>query len=277
MSSFRTTSVALSVLSLIGVAGCSSAPASQAADVAAPVEADAETSQGFTREEAARLLPLERANFWAGEHSKDPNDLEAAIEFAKALREIGSHERASEVARTTAVRYPTNAELHLILGRAYSSMNRIQDARTALQQAVFLSPRSADALAALGLVHDKLGEHVSAQTAYRQALTVEPGRAHTRSNLGLSLALTGDLTAAESELRQAVELDGRSTQIRQNLVLVLGLQGRYDEMREAAGDAPESVIEQNIEALRALRGDAAADAAIAATAQSPDLRSTTEG
>ena len=59
---------------------------------------------------------------------------------------------------------------------------------------------------------------------------------------------------ARAELRRAMALPGAGSQVQQNLALVLGLQGRFEEMREISAGAPDEVIEQNIETLRALRG-----------------------
>lgn len=244
------TSLALAALLL---AGC--ATTDETADMATQTSAPpAQMAPAEAREAANRAPPLERANFWAREHSKDPTDLDTALRFGEALFRLGSHDRVIEIARQTGVIHPDSAQIRVLLGRALAAENRHEEARAAFQAALELSPDNADALAALGLVHDRLGEHRAAQTAYRQALDIDPDRMATRSNLGLSLALTGELAAAEAELRAAMALPGAGSQVQQNLALVLGLQGRFDEMREISAGAPDEVIEQNIEALKALRG-----------------------
>ena len=170
----------------------------------------------------------------------------------------GGQQRAVEVMTAIEVIHPAAGEPKLVRGRALSALNRIQEARRAFMAAATLMPESPDALAALGLANDRMGDHISAQTAYRQALELSPSRPSTLSNLGLSLTLTGDIEEAEQVLREAAVLDPENTHIRQNLALVLGLQGRYDEMIEAAGDAPEEVMRRNADLLRRLRGDTAA-------------------
>lgn len=212
---------------------------------------------------ADRLPALERANFWAREHAKTPGDLDTALRFSAALRGIGSHRRAGDVLQMIEPEHPENGELKLQLARARMAENKFAEARRILLDTLEVMPDSAAALAVYGLANDKLGDHASAQTAYRQALELEPDRASTLSNLGFSLTLTGDLDGAETVLRRAVLLNGRSTNIRQNLALVLGLQGRYDEMLEVAGDAPEEIMQRNAELLRALRGDGTAEEPIA--------------
>lgn len=247
-----------SLLVALALAACANAPAAPPAETAAApaVETpDIQFASPEARAVAERAPPLERANFWAREHAKDPTHLETALIFADALRGIGSDDRAEEVARQMTVLHPMSADAYLMLGRSLAAQDKHAEARRMLSVAVTLAPDSAAALAALGLAHDRLGDHVSAQTAYAQALEIEPDRAGTLSNYGLSLALTGDLDEAEARLRAAAALPGATSRIRQNLALVLGLQGRFEEMREVAADAPEGVLERNIEALKALRGD----------------------
>lgn len=262
MSSIRRVALPLAAAAMAALTGCASdgeaeLPVSSAE--AAPTNPALMPASAEERELAQRLPPLERANFWAREYSKMPNDLETALRFGQALRGIGSQERAIEVMTELEVVYPMSGEAKLLRGRALSSLGRYGEARRALMAAATLMPASADALAALGLANDRLGDHISAQTAYRQALELEPGRASTQSNLGLSLALSGDIEEAETVLRNAADLAPNNTLIRQNLALVLGLQGRYDEMIEAAGDAPEEVMRENADLLRRLRGDVVAD------------------
>ena len=258
MSSIRRVTLPLAATALALLAGCASdgetelPVSSTAVEPANPALIPASAEE---RVQADRMPPLDRANFWAREYNKTPTDLETALRFGEALRNIGSHERAAEVMTAIEVTLPASGEVKLLKGRALASLGRHSEARRTLLAAATLMPDSADALAALGLANDRLGDHISAQTAYRQALALEPSRPSTLSNLGLSLALTGDIEEAEQALREAVVLDPDSTNIRQNLALVLGLQGQYDEMIKAAGDAPESVMRENVELLRKLRGD----------------------
>ncbi len=220
------------------------------------VDQEAEAaSRDQMREAIDRAPPLERANFWAREHAAQPGDLETALRFGEALRAIGSHERAAEIASQTAILHPDSGEIFLLMGRALVSEGQHEKARGALLRAVMIAPDNADALAALGLAHDRLGDHNSAQTAYRQALEIEPDRAATRSNLGLSLALIGELDSAEAELRRAAENPEAGVNVQQNLALVLGLKGDYDAAREVSAGAPSDVVERNLEALKAFRGD----------------------
>lgn len=254
--------VALPFLLMAGtlVGACASTPEPATgitAQTELPVASPDDISPAEARAIADRLPPLEKANYWAQQYAANPVDLETALQFGDALRGIGSNERAIEVMRDAAVVHPASADVMVVMGRAYVGRGEHEQARRAFQIAITREPGHADAMAGLGLAYDRLGEHLSAQAAYLQALEAEPGRVSTLSNLGLSLAMTGQIEQAEQRLREAFAIAPENTMVRQNLALVLGLQGRYDAMMEVAGDAPESVMQSNVEALRNLRGDPA--------------------
>ncbi len=273
MSSVRTVTLSLATALALALSGCATdgdADLPTRAEPTAEIDPQLIPATPEEREIASRMPPLEKANFWALEYAKTPRNLATALSFAKALAGIGSHERAVQVLTETEVIHPTSAEVKRLKARSLTAQEEFVDARRALQAAAMLAPGNADVLAALGLANDRLGDHATAQVAYRQALEIEPDRVATLSNFGLSLALTGDLDAAETHLTRAVELAGSNTNVRQNLALVLGLQGRYDEMMEAAGDAPEETMRRNAEMLRALRGEPAADDARPDTSDVPE-------
>ncbi|MEO0815898.1 MAG: hypothetical protein AAFX86_01200 [Pseudomonadota bacterium] len=295
MSSAQKGKLSLVVAAAIALGGCAT---DGSADLPVQSEVAPETDPQFMpataeeREIANRMPPLERANFWAVEYAKTPEDLDTALDFARALAGIGSHERIVQLMTETEVIHPFSAEVKRLKARSMTATNDFAGARRALQAAAVIAPADAAILASLALTNDRLGDHVTAQVAYRQALEIDPNRVATLSNFGLSLALSGDLDAAEAQLRKAASLEGANSNVRQNLALVLGLQGRFDEMIAAAGDAPEETMRRNADLLRELRGDAA-PASIApeattndaptetakeeASARAPSLRRSSEG
>lgn len=258
MSSARTGKLCLAAMAALALASCAS-DSGPALNVSA--EPDAQTDPRFVpatteeRDIGNRMPPLERANFWAMEYAKTPEDLDTALNFGAALAGIGSHERIVQLMTETEVIHPLSVEVKRQKARSLSALKDFQGARRALQAAAVIAPNDAGILASLGLANDRLGDHITAQVAYRQALEIEPDRVATLSNFGLSLALSGDLDGAEVQLRRAASFEAANTNVRQNLALVLGLQGRYDEMMEAAGDAPEETMRRNADLLRAMRGD----------------------
>lgn len=205
------------------------------------------------RAAANRADALTRANFWAKENNKDPEDLTSALEFARALREIGSHDRAIDVMSRTLIVHPDSVDAVMLLGRIQMAKGDVPNAARAFNRATQIEPERAETWAALGTTYDRQGYHGLAQTAYLKALELEPLRTTTLTNYGLSLALSGDLAGAEAKLRLAAANPDATPRVTENLALVLGLQGRFDEMKAVSGEAaPEAVVERNADLLRSL-------------------------
>ena len=199
---------------------------------------------------AERADPLTRARFWAGEYEKEPENIETAKYFAKALREIESHDRVIQVASDTLILYPADYEMLMLLGRSYLSLGKPEPAAQSFGRAIQVDNSRADAFAALGLSYDKAGQHQYAQRAYTRALDIDPNRTSTLTNYGLSQALSGNIDGAESALRRAASNSDADSRVRQNLALVLGLQGKFDEMKSVDNAAPADVMKQNAEVLQ---------------------------
>lgn len=270
MSSANASFAALMLAIVAGTGACASQP-KQTAEQAELARAMAEAMKPASAEEIAaanRADPLTKANFWSKEFAKDPENLGIALSFGTALRELGSHERAIEVASQALIVHPGNADLLMLIGRSFASTNDPRRAAQAFGQATQIGPDRADAWAALGIVHDQSGSHTTAQAAYQKALAIEPGRTSTLANYGLSLALSGDLAGGETQLRKAAANPDADVRVRENLALVLGLQGRFDEMKAAsAPGAPADVVEENAALLQAMIQPARSWEALTASAE----------
>lgn len=242
-------------IALAAVASACASTGQSAAEkeLAQAVEAALKPASAEEREAANRADPLTRANFWSKEYQKDPSSIETSLEFAEALRAMGSQDRALEVATKTLVIHPGNPDLLMVSGRVRMSEGNYEAARSTFEQVTRTAPERADGWAALGTAFDQLEMHRQAQTHYQRALTLEPGRMTTLTNYGLSLLLSGDLAGAEAQLRAAAALPGAGSRVTENLALVIGLQGRFDEMKQvSAQNAPDKVAEQNAALLRGL-------------------------
>ncbi|MBU1287966.1 MAG: tetratricopeptide repeat protein [Alphaproteobacteria bacterium] len=255
MSRVKTSLAVLALVLAATTTGCASTASKQEKAQKAELEkAMEEAMKPASPEEVAaanRADPLTKANFWSKEYTKAPENLETAITFAKALREIGSDDRAIDVLSQVMVIHPDSADLLMVLGRALSTKQDFSAAIQAYSQAATLEPQRAEAWAALGTAFDQIDRHADAQAAYERALAIEPTRTSTLANYGLSLALAGDLAGAEAKLRLADAQPDTDTRVKENLALVLGLQGKYVEMKAASGgNAPTRIIEQNAELLR---------------------------
>ncbi len=250
MSSAKTSLALLAFALAASATACATAPKDQQALAMREAMTPASAEE---RAAANRADALTRANFWAKENNKDPEDLTSALEFARALREIGSHDRAIDVMSRTLIVHPDSVDAVMLLGRIQMAKGDVPNAARAFNRATQIEPERAETWAALGTTYDRQGHHGLAQTAYLKALELEPLRTTTLTNYGLSLVLSGDLQGAEAKLRLAAANPDASSRVTENLALVLGLQGRFDEMKAVSGAAaPEAVVDQNAALLRSL-------------------------
>ncbi|MEO1475580.1 MAG: hypothetical protein AAFS13_04290 [Pseudomonadota bacterium] len=245
------------LIAAASLAACATTDESYSDDVQEAIDVARDATLPASEEEraaAARTDPLTRANFWSREYEKTPGDLDTALSFVTALREIGSHDRAVDIASRTAVLYPESDALITLLGRALLSQGRPEDAVEILLKSRSINDLNPDTHASLGLAFDRLERHVNAQKSYRRALQLDPERIATQSNLAMSLALSGDLGGAEILLADALaSTGGEDMRIRENLALVYGLQGRFDAMREITeNNAPVEIIAANEALLRSM-------------------------
>lgn len=253
MSSAKTSLALIAFAFAASTAACASSGSTAETQGLQAMEDALKPASAEERAAANRADPLTRANFWARENLKDGEDLIVSLEFARALREIGSEERAIDVLSRALIVHPQSAEALMLLGRIQMSRGDVMRAAQAFQRATDLEPARAEAWAALGTTYDRHGQHRLAQTLYQKALELEPARTTTLTNYGLSLVLTGDLAGAEHQLRLAAARPDANARVTENLALVLGLQGRFEEMKTVSRTAaPDEVVEQNAALLQGL-------------------------
>lgn len=254
MSSAKTSLALLAFALAASTTGCAtSAPSGPEAEALRAAQEASQPASAEERAAANRADPLTRANFWAKENLKDPEDLHTGLEFARALREIGSHDRAIDVLSRTLIVHPQSVDALMLYGRITMAKGDVASAGRAFHRATELAPTRAETWAALGTTFDQQSQHKLAQTCYEKALELEPLRTTTLTNYGLSLMLTGDLAGAEARLRLASANPDAGARVTENLALVLGLQGRFDEMKAVSETAaPTEIVQQNAALLRDL-------------------------
>lgn len=253
MSSAKTSLALIAFAFAASTAACASSGSTPEAKALQAMEDALKPASAEERAAANRADPLTRANFWAKENLKDGEDLTVSLEFARALREIGSEDRAVDVLSRALIVHPESVDALMLLGRIQMARGDILTAAQAFQRSTDLEPTRAEAWAALGTTYDRQGQHRLAQTLYQKALEIEPARTTTLTNYGLSLVLTGDLAGAEDKLRMAASNPDANARVTENLALVLGLQGRFDEMKTVSRTAaPDEVVDQNAALLQRL-------------------------
>jgi len=158
-------------------------------------------------------------------YKNNPEDLQAAIAYSKALREADYLNRAAIVMRP----FANNQEIDAGAKVEYSAIQlalgndlRAEDyARMAIKQ----DKDNAQAYHYLGIALDSRDDHKEAEDAFRKALKLEPEKSITvMNNLALNLASQGEFEESLSLLQEAATLAPGRTDIMRNLRIVETLQ-----------------------------------------------------
>jgi Flp pilus assembly protein TadD len=214
----------LSILAL-GVAGCSTTGRNETTGSIAPAGPGLAGPEEQWRQQA---------QIWGERYRSDPDNADAAIRYAQALRATTQRAQAVAVLEQASIRNPKNKALLGAYGRALADVGNFNQALDVLSRAHTPEQPDWHILSAQGAVLDQMGRHAEAQRHYSAALKIAPNDPSVLSNLGLSYALSKDLKRAETTLRQAVAQPRVDPKARQNLALVIGLQGRVAEAEEVA-------------------------------------------
>jgi Flp pilus assembly protein TadD len=168
----------------LGLIGCQTAGPSEITGSIGSVGEKAETS----RAEARRDLPTYRER-----HRLNPKDVEAAVQYGKALRAVGQKSQAVAVLEQASIANPGNRLLLAGYGRALADNGNFQQAFDVLGRAH--SPEDPDwhILSVQGAALDQLGRYEEARQYYTSALKITPDEPAVLSNLGLSYLLSKDL------------------------------------------------------------------------------------
>jgi Flp pilus assembly protein TadD len=193
------------------------------------------------------------AQAWGERYRKNPQDPEAGVRYAQALRATGQRTQAVAVLEQASIHNPRNPTVLGAYGRALADTGAFAQALDVLGRAH--SPDQPDwrILSAQGAVLDQMGRHEDARRHYTSALRIMPDEPSVMSNLGLSYALSRNLREAEQTLRRANAYNNREPRVRQNLALVVGLQGRFQEAEEIArADLSPEEAAANLDFLRTM-------------------------
>ena len=164
--------------------------------------------------------PIGKAAYWAQRAEVEPENVEVAVQFAKALRGIGSNDRAVEFLEECLVKQPGQPDLLAEYGKSLVAARRPQEALPVLAQARQNKPDDWTILVAQGVAYDQLGDFPHARQSYEAALAISPNNPAILNNLGLSYMMAGDKQNAAKYLRMAAAAPGATAKVRANLALV---------------------------------------------------------
>jgi len=195
----------------------------------------------------------QQADTLSERYRADPNNAQAAVAYARALRASGQRAQAAAVLQQTAIRNPKDQVVLGAYGRALADIGRLEEALAALGKAHTPDHPDWRILNAQGAVLDQMGKHAEAQRYYETALRMVPNEPAVLSNLGLSYALSKDLVRAEETLRRAAADARAEPKVKQNLGVVLALRSKFDEAeRVTAGVLTPEQARSNVAYFREL-------------------------
>jgi Flp pilus assembly protein TadD len=225
--------VAAASLSLGACAGLGdAAPDFLASNSAAPAADASLAPAGDSANGPAELAKA--TEYWGKKYSEKPQDLEAALAFAKNLKAMGQKGQAMAVLQQASIYHGANKKLASEYGRLALELDQITVAQQML--AVADDPVAPDwrVVSARGTAMAKQGKYQEAIPFYDRALTLAPNQPSVLNNLALAYTMNGEPAKAEDLLRQAGNANPNNAKVNQNLALVLGLQGKYDEATKVA-------------------------------------------
>ena len=176
-----------------------------------------------------------------------PDDADAAINYARALRSSGQYAQVLAVLERASLQHPSERRVLAAYGRALAAAGNYKGALEVLERAHAPGAPDWRVLSVQGAALDQMGRHGEAQRYYATALRIAPDEPSVLANLGLSYALAKDLVRAEATLRRAAEQSHGDAQVRQQLALVMGLQRGGGPREAPAALAPS---ETNVVRLR---------------------------
>ncbi|MFH1345971.1 MAG: tetratricopeptide repeat protein [Pseudomonadota bacterium] len=242
-----------SAILLLALCGCQTAGTS---DITGSLGEKAEAGRAA---DPRRELEGTRERFRA-----NPGDVDAALQFGKALRATGQKSQAVAVLEQATLAHPGNKALLAGYGRALADNGNFKRAFDILTRAHTPDDPDWRILSAQGAVLDQLGRYEEARQYYASALKIAPEEPSVLSNLGLSYVLAKDLPRAEEIMRRANSRPDADQRVRLNLALVVGLQGRLAEAESIVkADQPAEEAAANLADLKRLlsrKGNARADA-----------------
>jgi Flp pilus assembly protein TadD len=129
------------------------------------------------------------ADGWGERYRANPSDLEAAVNYAQALRGNGQRAQAVAVLEQGLLHNPKHMGVLGAYGHALADVGNYKQALEVLNRAHAPDQPDWRILSVQGAVLDQMGRHDEAQRYYATALRIVPDEPSVLSNLGLSYAL----------------------------------------------------------------------------------------
>jgi predicted O-linked N-acetylglucosamine transferase (SPINDLY family) len=186
----------------------------------------------------------------------DPDNLDALHLTGVLAAQRRDYARAAEFIGRAAKIAPHIAQIHANLGKAHYGLERIDDARRALDEAVRLQPSLADAWNDLGNCHRDQGRLEQAMACFRQANRLAPALPEPWANAADLQIELGEYQQAQASLAKALALAPRFAEahaVRARAWLA------QDRLQQALDEADQAIaLRPELAGAHALRGEALA-------------------
>jgi Flp pilus assembly protein TadD len=154
--------------------------------------------------------------------AQEPDNLEVRLALARRYQAMGSTELALEHYRLAALRFPENAEVHMLLVKSLRRAGARAEATNMLQDFLRVHPQQSPVFASmLGILLDEQKQWADGEKAHREALVLAPKSDSLHNNLGYNLLMQGKSETAAAEFQEALKLNPRSEVARNNLGMAL--------------------------------------------------------
>ena len=136
--------------------------------------------------------------------SERVNIVNAQMSFDQARRafEVGQFDRALREIRAATNRYPDEPQYHLLEGRIYHEMHRLEDAQRSLTRAIELDDEFSDAHYFLGIVYQRWSNHEMAFDHYWRAAQADTNKVQYLLAAAEALVTLGEYDRAQEVIER---------------------------------------------------------------------------
>jgi len=159
--------------------------------------------------------------------------------LGRSLLEKGRHAEAIEALGKALSLVPRFVPTYAYLARAHVALDRLQEARTVLEDGLRVAPENPELLGEKADVLVRQGDLNAARACLETARSRDPKSGHFRVMLSTVYRAQGDVTKALVEAREAVRLDPGFAEGWSTLGLLLGASGQDVEAASALRQALE--------------------------------------
>lgn len=161
--------------------------------------------------------------------TRDPTAIDAIRNASMAQLQLGDPRAAITRLKFAVLQDPSDAQIHMLLGNAYESLQQSETAIPCFERAIELDPSDPQVHHNLAVALNSIDRLDDAIAAYGRALDIKPDYAQAHNNLAQALQVVKRYDEAIASTRTAIELEPDFVEAYHNLGNALYESGRLDE------------------------------------------------